>query len=530
MLPIYITTCPKYEYLVSTFLKLVAKYWGRQNEIKIHYAKENEPWSTQAIRLLEEIKSKHFIWLLEEFFLIDNVRVELLKDLENYVMKHPEISRIGLQSRYDGFENCSKPYEILDKQQLYQLNYDAEYILSLEASIFKKETLLKYMVPGQTPWDAEVDICRKAIKEKELVLLTQDTVIPYKDALRRGGSAIHAKDMNLAMICRFDNSGLGTLSWEFARNLRPHKILLVENGLFQTFPERYEKFNTSKVPAHSTISKEYRDWLFEDTDIILSIETFYTWGIVPLANEVGIKTVLITMYEMFPEIIPAKPDLFICPSKLDFQVIPDPKIYIPIPLNTERLKWRKRTKAELFIHTASHGGVSGRKGTQLLLAAMRYVKSDIKLIIYTWKEISSIDKKVVIKKINFQNYWQIWRKGDVLVYPQDYNGICLPVQEAFASGLGVISTDIFPFNKYLPKKLLFKPDHFYKTRADAGLLEIKAAKINPQKIAEKIDEIAGKNILEYSLQGLEWGIQNSWKVLLPQYIKVLKELCQNQKK
>ena len=184
MLPVYITTCPKYEYLVPTFLKLIAKYWGRK--VKIHYAFKDEPWSTQAIRLLEEIKSKHFIWLLEEFLLIDNVRIELLKDLEGYVVKHPEISRIGLQSRYDGFEKVSQPYEILDKQQLYQLNYDAEYILSLEASIFKKETLLKYMVPGQKPWDAEVDICSKARKEKELVLVTQDTVIPYKDALRRG--------------------------------------------------------------------------------------------------------------------------------------------------------------------------------------------------------------------------------------------------------------------------------------------------------------------------------------------------------
>jgi len=329
----------------------------------------------------------------------------------------------------------------------------------------------------------------------------------------------------IGMIARMCNSGLGTLSWEFANHLKPHKVLLVENGLFQTFPERYKEFNTKEVPAHSTISKEYRDWLFEDTDIILSIETFYTWGIVPLAKEVGIKTVLITMLEMTPEIIPAKPDLFICPSLLDYRVISEPKTYLPIPLNAEKLVWRKRTKAKVFIHPASHGGMSGRKGTNLLLEAMGYVKSDIKLIIYTWKDISSQNEKVIIKKINFENYWQIWREADVLVYPQDYNGICLPVQEAFASGLGIISTNIFPFNEYLPHDLLFEPDGFYNTRADSGLLEVEAAKIDPKKIAEKIDEVASMDSIEkYSLIGKEWAEENSWNKLLPKYEKVLKDI------
>ena len=49
------------------------------------------------------------------------------------------------------------------------------------------------------------------------------------------------------MICRYDNSGVGTLSWEFARHLKPHKILLVENQVHKTFPERYDEFNTKKI-------------------------------------------------------------------------------------------------------------------------------------------------------------------------------------------------------------------------------------------------------------------------------------------
>ena len=60
------------------------------------------------------------------------------------------------------------------------------------------------------------------------------------------------------LIARADNSGLGTLSWEFARHLKPDKVLLVSNGVFQTFPERFEN-----------VVKE--DEFFEDLDVVLSI-------------------------------------------------------------------------------------------------------------------------------------------------------------------------------------------------------------------------------------------------------------------
>ena len=321
------------------------------------------------------------------------------------------------------------------------------------------------------------------------------------------------------MICRTDNVGLGTLSWEFARHLKPHKILLTHNDKNDSFPERYKDFNT----------KEYKNvldfqWLLEDIDIFFTIETPYLWHIIKDCRQKGIKSVLYTMYEMTPDPIPLHFDLYICPSKLDLKYFPDNKVFLPPPIATERLIWRKRTKARTFIHTGSHGGMNMRKGTPLILEAMKYVKSEIEMIIYTWGSTVSQDRRVRIKRINFQNYWQLWREGDVLVYPQDYNGICLPIIEAMASGLGVITTDIFPFNEYMPKKLLFRPGELYKTRAAPRLMETDAAKINPIDIAKKIDKIANKDISEYSLYGRKWAQENSWKVLLPKYEKVFKNL------
>lgn len=333
--------------------------------------------------------------------------------------------------------------------------------------------------------------------------------------------------MNLSMIARYDNSGLGNLNWECARHFRPHKVLLVSNGMFDLFADRYRDFNVRVVKRGSLPTEDDMKWLMRGTDLIFSAETFYREELPEIARENGIKTVLMTMFEMTPERFPYKPDMFLCPSRLDYENMPEPKVYIPFPVALDRLKWKERTTARNFVHTASHGGMNNRKGTYHLIQAMQHVKSDMKLHIYAWRGFNCDDPRVTIITANYKYYWLAWEQFDVLVYPQDYNGICLPIQEAFASGLGVISTNIYPFNEYLPKELLYEPESMYRTRAANLLIEVDAARISPKMIAAKIDEVANTDISQYSTQGKLWAKNNSWKKLLPDYIKLFNEITEN---
>lgn len=332
--------------------------------------------------------------------------------------------------------------------------------------------------------------------------------------------------MRLGMICRTDNSGLGTLSWEFARHLKPDKVLMIKSPKNVGFPERYAEFDSREVQMQIT-ELDYA-WLLRDIDVLLSIETFYDWSLVAEAQKRGIKTALYTMFEMTPDILPMTPDLFICPSKLDYESFHEPKVFLPPPVATDRLHWQERKVAKNFIHTASHGGMNWRKGTKLFLEAIHFVKNpDVRFTVHTWQQLVCSDPRCEVKQVNYKNYWQVWREGDVLVYPQDYNGICLPVVEAMSVGMGVISTNIFPFNEYLPKELLFEPTEMYRTRAAHGLREVDAAKISAQDVARKIDEWALKDITEFSHYGKKWAEENSWEVLLPQYQEVLQNLCKS---
>tara|TARA_R100000093_G_scaffold70763_4_gene44689 strand:+ start:165 stop:1178 length:1014 start_codon:yes stop_codon:yes gene_type:complete len=332
--------------------------------------------------------------------------------------------------------------------------------------------------------------------------------------------------MRIGIIARYDNSGLGTMCWEYTRHLKPAKVLLVANGVYQTFPERYDEFETKRVEPRAPFGGDIKEWITDDIDVLLTIETFYDWSVIKLCREKGVKTAMITMAELLPEKIPLHPDLFICPSKLDMEMTPKhQKVLLPPPFNLEKLKWKKRSTARTFVHTASHGGISGRKGTHFVLEAMKHVKSDIKLIIYSWRAFACDDPRVEVRVQNFKNYWQCWQEGDVLIYPQDFNGICLPICEAMCSGMAVITTNIFPFNEYMHPDLMFEPDGFTEVRVNPMLRPVQGAKINAEAIAGKIEMIANKDIGKYSEFGKKWAEKNSWGVLLPQYVKVLEELC-----
>lgn len=324
--------------------------------------------------------------------------------------------------------------------------------------------------------------------------------------------------MKLGMIVRADNSGLGTMSWEYSRHLRPDKVLIVSNGVYQMFPERYSEF-----PSRRGIDNA--DWLLDGIDTLLAIETFYDWSLVAKAKERGIKTVLIPMIEMTRERIQAVPDVFLSPSKLDYEYFSkryqNQNHYLPVPVALDRLPVQKRKHANVFIHVGSHGGVNMRKGTPLVIEAMKYVQSDIKLILYTWGDFQSDDSRIEVRRTNFKNYWQLYREGDALIYPQDYNGICLPIIEAMASGMGVVTTSIYPFNEYFPKSLMFEPTQLVKKRASPGLVEMDAAIIDPKSIAQVIDTAHKNGIAEESLYGILWGKENSWDRLTKKYLDVL---------
>lgn len=319
---------------------------------------------------------------------------------------------------------------------------------------------------------------------------------------------------------RADMGGLGTQTQEFYNHIPCDKVLVVT----AEYACDYSKFPNATITGLHISSNEIEPFL-KDLDVAICFETPYNWEFFNIAKEMGVKTILQPNYEWLPNPMPSIPDLLIPPSMWHFDEFPEPKVYLPAPVNRKLIPFKLRKKADIFLHIAGHKDTSyGRNGTREFLDAIPLVKANVKFIIHTQTNFDNIpnDSRLDYRLGDIPNYNKLYEEGDVLVYPRKYGGQSLSLNEALSSGMAIIMTAVKPQIEFLPKELLIEPYEVNKIRTRR---EIEIASINPRDIANKIDEIAHKNITKYSKISNQIAKTISWETLLPEYEKILRELC-----
>lgn len=304
--------------------------------------------------------------------------------------------------------------------------------------------------------------------------------------------------------------GLGYMAKEFYDNGLIDEVIVHRHSTRENHMEWYPNAKT-----------DYIDFL-KSIDILLIFETPFQWKNIPLARDFGVKVVLIPMYECTQFPFPYEPDEVWCPSALDYKYYKDmgkenlKQIQIPVDV-----PWKLREKALTFVHNAGNGGLGGRNGTSELLQSLEYVKSPIKLIIRSQEH----NYKVRDERVTFINATvpkaELWDAGDVFIFPEKFNGLSLPIQEAFGAGMLVMTTNRFPNNDYLPNGPLIRVDHY---RQDRYAVKFDVACLNPKDIASCIDNWWDKDISTYSLQGKEYNEKNNWATLKETYLNLFQEL------
>lgn len=282
--------------------------------------------------------------------------------------------------------------------------------------------------------------------------------------------------------------------------------------------------------------KVIRD-LCDSVDVMLFFETPFDWTTIDYCRQRGIKTALMVMYECMPTALPAQPDLVLCPSLLDLSYYPEGK-FIPVPV-PRSVKWRQRTRAEVFVHNAGHGGLKGRNGTKELLEAWQCVRSPARLVIRSqvpfkhYSDGTDTEKrdpetgKSLLVSVGTFSHGSLFQEGDVFVFPEKFNGLSLPLQEARAAGMLGMATDRFPTNMWLPRESLVPVNETRKNRVSPRCHEFDEAVVDPKAIAAKIDEWYGRDITPYSQEGRAWAETMSWDALRPKYLEILEGLVKS---
>jgi glycosyltransferase involved in cell wall biosynthesis len=329
--------------------------------------------------------------------------------------------------------------------------------------------------------------------------------------------------LRIGMVARSDESGLGRLCEEFYNHLPISKTLVLVHPQYQNYPEKYPN---GIIAQRGNPTLDEIDEFLKDLDVVITFETAYNWSLFSKAREKGVKSILVPMYEFTQCPCPEEPDLYLCPSKIEYDIYSKigNAVYLPIPIDTNKIKFQERKTAKTFVMNNGHGGALGRNGLKELLEAISLVKSDVKFLIRSQVYFEAPRDSRVEIQFGDLPFDELYSKGDVFVFPHKFDGLSMPIQEAMAAGLPIISTNFYPHNEYLSKELLFEPETMTKIQMGAIFRQIDAAIISPVKLAEKIDELANKDVSEFSKLNRKQIEKWSWTKLQPKYLELFNSL------
>lgn len=334
---------------------------------------------------------------------------------------------------------------------------------------------------------------------------------------------------------RGDSRGLSIQTTELARHLNPTKIFGVDMRELSPYPNDWSDFDQDilTIEAHDGITDHaVVNWL-KDLDVVIGAETFYYRPFTEFARRAGVKTVLVVNYEftshVFAEDWAPVPDVVAVPTTWHIEDIPN-AVHLPHGIDRERLPFRQRIEAKSFLHIIGHSAAYDRQGTKLVLGALRYVESDIRIIIRaqhgtTVPQVRNSNIDIEVHTGSIPNYWELYDEGDVLLHPRKYGGQSLVMNEALSCGMPVLMPNAPPQNSVLPVEMLLPSSSHKRFRTLVGDLPLHI--VDPQTLARRIDELANdpEQVTKLSKRADEIAETQSWPKVLPRYHELFESLC-----
>lgn len=219
MVKIYVTTCNKNRHLVYNFAKLFNKFWSPNQPVTIvcyqppdeqlpdnfsimSFGNEDDKKVAQLDRLVRTIDDEYFILMAEDFYLTQPVELAMLNTILNlYAMNY---DRLSLQSIADGYQDTSKFTGQYLGTKLYYLENREQYLCSLEASVWRREFMKKYIgqhkIQDSSDRDVEIHMSNFARKDQPIVIVPEQRIVHYTDALRGGQPRIKFEDNKMIVL------------------------------------------------------------------------------------------------------------------------------------------------------------------------------------------------------------------------------------------------------------------------------------------------------------------------------------------
>jgi hypothetical protein len=152
-------------------------------------------WSDQLIIGLESIPDEVFIFMLEDMWITQPVYSSVVDMAYDYMQQFKYVARFDLTGdRWNAFDSMQRRpplYGKLGHVDIVWSNPDSQYHLSTMPALWRKEHLLKALVPGETPWQVELQGTPRlsALRSEMIVIGTNAWPVRNTLAFRGGDTA-----------------------------------------------------------------------------------------------------------------------------------------------------------------------------------------------------------------------------------------------------------------------------------------------------------------------------------------------------
>ena len=165
-----ILSCDRNIELIPMFLRNLSKYWPQYSkEIYInteskkvssdryslifpsYVSDSNTPWAERLYRFLDEYPYEYVLFVLDDFILGDYVDEEEIKRIHEIMQKNKKIACFNFMETYrDALDSTGVGYE-----RYYLKRKDAEFRINLQAAIWRKDFLMRFIRKHENPWQFE---------------------------------------------------------------------------------------------------------------------------------------------------------------------------------------------------------------------------------------------------------------------------------------------------------------------------------------------------------------------------------------
>jgi glycosyltransferase involved in cell wall biosynthesis len=306
-----------------------------------------------------------------------------------------------------------------------------------------------------------------------------------------------------------------------------HKWLPSDSFLSVTGAKGQESWSKRQHNVACPDAKNLNRFIDEfQPDIFVAVETTFNEKVVnAVCTARKVRLATIVMHESY---VPYRtfPNLFICPVKCCYDKVVEPnKVYFELPFEIESFKYVPRTQARRFLHIMGYGAAYNRRQTREVVAG--FLAANLPgstLTVHCQqpieKEYGKVhDPRIIYRFNEMRTPAEVYAGFDVLLQPDSYAGFNLPLLEAKACGMPVITVEGPPMNELVRDvDALIRPVRCERvgTKATSDSLqrthELNMTRyiVSPEGVAEAIRRMAACDIRAKSARARKCAEAHAW--------------------